>query len=276
MKYLLLTTAVVMMLLVGCNGKKGDAAVEQVGETHVTGTDSAQTEHSADTTALPSAVDGSFDDFVYSFMRNSHFQKQRIKFPLTNLVDGKDNPIAAAQWTFDPLYVHKDVYTMLFDDEKAVNGEKDTSIHEVTVEWVYLDQNRVKQYHFAKIDGRWLLVSLDTHSMDKNVNSDFFTFYRSFASNEDYQMKHIKNPFSFATYDSDTFQEIEGVLDVAQWPDFKPEMPAGVITNINYGQHYRKSGYRTLVITSASAGMSCTLSFKKSSGKWMLVRMETI
>lgn len=229
-----------------------------------------------DTVAPPAAADGLFDDFVYNFMRNREFQFSRIKFPLSNTVDGKAQPIDRSRWTFDPLYARSDMYTMLFDSEKSVGSEKDTTVHHVTVEWIYLKTDRVKQYHFSKERGAWMLTSIDTHTLKLDANYDFFNFYNRFSTDEHFQLKHISNPFDFKTFDSDTFQPIDGVLDVNQWPDFKPDLPHDIITNINYSQHYTDNGQRVLVITSPSAGMSCTLSFKKQRGVWRLVGMESI
>ena len=229
-----------------------------------------------DTTTPPPAADGLFDDFAYNFMRNKKFQYQRVKFPLPVTENGKTQTIGRESWKFDRLYAHQDVYTMLFDSEKSVNAEKSHKLKHVTVEFVYLVQKKVKQYTFDKLNGQWMLVGIDMHHLSKNQNSDFFGFYYRFANNLDFQTRHISNPFEYKTYDSDSFQEIDGVLDVAQWPDYKPELPQTYITNINYGQSYSNKKHRVLVITTPSAGMSCMLSFKKSNGKWMLVRMENI
>lgn len=276
MKYYLMIITSAILLLCACRGEKTENA-EQENVPGDSATDSLATDSLAtDSMEPPVAADGIFDDFMYNFMRNKKFQKKRIKFPLENLVDGKNKPIAERAWKFDPVYVHEDVYTMLFDDEKSVTSEKDTSVHHVVVEWVYLDKGRVKQYHFSKDKGQWRLVRLDTHDIGKNVNRDFFKFYSRFSVDAAFQMKHITNPFEFRTYDPDSFQPMDGLLDVEQWPDFKPDMPSGRITNINYGQHYSSNGQRVLVITSPSAGMSCMLSFKKQKGGWTLVRMESI
>ena len=274
MKGIFSTLFVLLILLAACNGKKESAVEEVVAETS---TDSVTSVEEQTVEEIPPvAADGLFDDFIYSFMRSKKFQLGRIKFPLRNVVDGKDRPIQKEDWIFDELYAKQDVYTMLFDNDKAISNEKDSAVHKVTVEWVYLVKGRVKQYQFLKENGLWCLVSLDEHSLENNPNNDFFSFYREFSSSEGFQMSHIENPFSFKTYDSDTFQEIDGLLDVAQWPDFKPEMPSEVITNINYAQRYPKNGRRVLVIASPSAGMSCTLSFEKKKGEWILVGMETI
>lgn len=276
MKYFLLMLVSTMLLFHSCRGDKAENAEAQGGEVDTLVGVAPVQQQGGDTIEPPAAADGLFDDFMYNFMRNKTFQMKRVRFPLEIRVDGKCSHIERNLWKFDPIYVREDVYTMLFDNEKSMKSEKDTSVHHVVVEWVYLDKGRVKQYHFAKNNGQWMLTALDTHDIEKNVNKDFFEFYRHFASDESYQMKHIANPFEFKTYDSDNFQEIDGVLDVAQWPDFKPLMPKGRITNINYGQKYKDDGHRVLVITSPSAGMSCTLSFRKQRGVWNLIRMESI
>lgn len=267
--------AIILLLLCSCNGKKAES-VDDVAAPIATVADTDSIARVEDAANPPTAADGFFDDFVYSFMHNRTFQKQRVAFPLRNVVDGKETFISKEEWTFDQLYAHNDTYTMLFENERSVENAKDTAIHSVTVEWVYLTQGRVKQYRFSKQCGQWMLVALDSHALEKNANCDFFSFYRQFSTDAAYQMKHISNPIAFKTYDTDTFQEIEGVLDVNQWPDFQPDMPTKVITNINYGQSYATNTQRVLVITSPSAGMSCTLTFKKKKGTWKLVGMESI
>lgn len=222
----------------------------------------------------PKAADGLFDDFIYSFMCNKRFQYERIIFPLKNVVDGVNQPIAKGSWKFDHLYEKQDVYTLVFDNSKSIKAEKDTSLHHVVFEWVYLTQRKVKQYVFDKMNGQWFLTALDTHKMSKNVNSDFYEFYAQFSSNHKYQSMHILNPFHFKTYDYENFQSIEGLLDVNQWPDYRPKLPSGTITNINYGQGYGNSRRRVLMICSQSGGMGCSLTFVRNGKTWMLERLE--
>lgn len=222
----------------------------------------------------PKAADGLFDDFIYSFMKNKRFQKERIRFPLRNVSDGLDKPIDREEWKYDPLYSNQEVYTTIFDSEKSVRAVKDTALHRVKVEWVYLKKKRVKQYLFEKVEGIWMLTGIDNHEMSKNANSDFYAFYSRFASDGKYQTAHIQNPFGFKTYDYDNFQSIEGLLEVAQWPDYRPELPKNVITNIDYGQDYASSGKRVLLLSGLSGGMNCTLTFVRQKGRWMLSRLE--
>lgn len=262
------------LLLIGCTGNRADDAQNQ---------DSVAVSAASDTDTLsieaempPTAADGLFDDFMYSFMRSRSFQTERIKFPLTVKTDGKTTTISKEQWKFDRLYSRNDVYTMLFDDEKSVGREKDSNVVHVVVEWIYLEKGRVKQYIFDKHNGCWMMTGMDSHPLAESKNKDFYDFYRRFSTDEGFQQKHIENPFAFKTYDFDTYQELEGVLDVAQWADYRPELPQKVITNINYEQTYTDNGNRVFVITSPSAGMSCTLHFKKKQSGWMLVGLENI
>ena len=228
----------------------------------------------ADTTMItpPKKADGLFDDFIYSFMRNPKFQTQRIKFPLAVTHNGRVTRMARKDWHYDRLFLKQDIYTVIFDSEASSKAEKDTSLDSVMVEWVYLSQHRVKQYAFHKLEGEWFLTGINEHPVSANVNSDFYEFYNRFSSHTDYQMKHVKNPLKFKTYDEDNFQPIEGILDVQQWPDFRPELPKGVITNINYGQHYADSRRRVLMICTPSGGMGCSLTFEKGSKGWMLTK----
>lgn len=268
---------VILLLLAGCGKKKNPTATVEA----PTAGRTADTTSASDTAMLtkpapPASVDRLFDDFIYSFMRDPAFQSERIVFPLANYVDGANSPIDKQQWKFDPLYSRNDIYTMIFDSERSVAREKDPKLQHVEVEWVYLKRGRVKQYVFDKKDGRWMLVQLNSQDIRRNSNSDFYTFFHRFATDTSYQMEHIENPFTFKTFDSDSFQEIEGLLDVAQWPDYCPTLPQDVMTNINYSQDYRGKSTRVLVLTSPSAGMSCTLIFKKKSARWMLVGFENI
>lgn len=59
-----------------------------------------------------------------------------------------------------------------------------------------------------------------------------------------------------------------------QWPDYRPDLPHGTITNICYGHSDTGSDTRILIISSLSGGMNCNLTFRKDSGEWMLVKME--
>ena len=230
-------------------------------------------------TAPPKAADGLFDDFIYVFMKDAAFQRQRISFPLKFVVKGKQQQVNSKEWKHDPLYLHRDVYTIITKSKKEEALEKDTLVRNVVVEWVNLSRKEVKQYHFVKNDGRWMLNLITLVGMDNHEDADFYAFYQRFAVSEAYQKKHLLNPFKFRTYDSDNFQTIDGLLDPEQWPDFRPTLPHDVITNIRYSPSHSleavsDSPRRTLQICSVSGGMGCSLTFVNKKGSWWLERLD--
>lgn len=260
-------------LLAACTSRKSDP-VQPKADPAPRQADTTAVSDSLASAHAPKGADGLFDDFIYVFMHDAAFQRSRVKFPLKNLENGKNRPIARADWTFDPLYSRLEIYTVLLDGEKGTAAEKDTALRHVTVEWVHLKEGRVKRYVFNKENGRWLLVAIDAHALAQNDNSDFYKFYHRFSTDMAYQARHIANPFEFHTYDPDTNRPLEGLLDAAQWPDFRPELPAGRIANINYGQGYANSRLRVFMICSVSGGMGCSLTFKKTGDQWRLERLD--
>lgn len=226
-------------------------------------------------TEAPKAADGLFDDFIYVFMRNPRFQLQRITFPLRVETAGKATQIERRDWKFNPLYARRDTYTLIFDSEAAAAAEKDTLISEATLEWVELQSRSVSQYVFSKKQGLWHLTRIAQHDIATDPNHLFLEFYRSFATSDRFQQQHISDPLRFKTYDADDFQNIEGVIDARQWPDFKPQLPHDIITNIRYGSHLpaAPSRQKVLMLCSQSGGMGCSLTFEQKGKSWQLTKL---
>ena len=264
-------TLLAVLLAASCKTDKPAPAAVNDKDTAVVASDTLP----ADTTMIapPKKADGLFDDFVYSFMRNPKYQKQRIKFPLLVNDHGKQQFIAANAWHYDKMYLRNEVYTIIFDSEASVKAEKDTSLDSVAVEWVYLKRREVKQYRFHRIQGEWFLTEIVKHALSENINSDFYLFYDKFASDHAFQLRHVNSTINFKTFDEDNFEPIEGVLDAQQWPDFRPELPQGTITNINYGQHYGNGNRRVLMVCTPSGGMGCSLTFQRKKSGWTLMKL---
>lgn len=261
-----------LLALIACTGKRTSDPTEPSADSLA----AARADSLArDSTALPpKAADGLFDDFIYSYMKSPRFQRERTVFPLPHEVDGKQTTIAASDWKHDALYARQDVYTMIFDSSAAMSAEKDTAVHSVVVEWIYLKRQRVKQYVFEKTDGQWQLTALREHALSTHDDADFYEFYNRFATQSAFRKAHIADPFSFVTHDDENFDDMEGVLDRSQWDDFAPALPHGTITNIHYGQATRNPRTRVLAICSQSGGMGSTLTFEKKRGGWMLKKLE--
>ena len=215
-----------------------------------------------------------FDDFIYLFMQDESLQLDRIKFPLTWRKDGKAYEVEKNAWAYDSIYLNQSESTWIVDGNHIDEEETLPSLHTATVEWIDLQKLNIKQYKFTRVDKQWILGEINEEHVADKTDEDFYVFYSRFVNDEEYQMKHIHNPFYFKTFDNDSNEEIKGWVAAEQWPAYRVYMPADKINNIVYGNEVPKSNYRTFIISSPSSGMNCNLIFKYVNHRWMLVRME--
>ncbi|RRD78501.1 DUF4348 domain-containing protein [Alloprevotella sp. OH1205_COT-284] len=274
---LFLSLLVLGMLFSACGKQEKKAFLPQEEETAdslVTDSLQVETTDSVSVEALPQKADELFDDFVFAFMKNKHFQKARILFPLPYQVNGKKQKIKAASWKFDPMYAKQENYTLLLDSRREEEKAKDTAIHHVVVEEFNLRTERIKKYIFQRKSSTWKLTEVIEGEVEESQNKDFYVFYRTFVSDKAFQQEHIANPLQFSTYDEDSFEKIKGFISSDQWNDFAPELPQNQLTNVLYGQQHKKSQLKILKISSLSGGLNSTLTFKRNNGKWTLIQLE--
>lgn len=222
----------------------------------------------------PKKADELFDDFAFAFMKNRKFQKARIEWPLTYIVNGREEKIQYSQWKYDSMYSRYEIYTLIFADTKGDKAAKDTTLCRVVVEELDLDTQQAKSYGFDRKNGEWMLTSLVNGPMEESENSDFYNFYHRFATDEDFQQAHITNPLPFSTFDDDEFKMVETSIDPSEFSECAPELPKSKITNILYGQKFKNSNLRILSLRAQASGMECQMVFKKSGSEWMLTRLE--
>ena len=110
---------------------------------------------------IPVTVDESFADFFYNFASDEKFQRSRILFPMPYYEGKEVKRISREAWKFDPLFSRQDAYTILFDKAEEMEMEKDTSLHSVQVEWIYLKEKRVKRYYFERKKDAWFLEAIN-------------------------------------------------------------------------------------------------------------------
>ena len=227
-------------------------------------------------TMVPRAADELFDDFFFNFIVNKKMQKSRIKFPLP-VVDGdKKEMIAKEEWKMDHFFMNQGYYTLIFDNHKQLNLLKDTSVSHVTVEKIYLDKKRVKQYVFGRENGLWQLNSIKLTDTYNVKNASFIDFYQKFANDTAFQIQHLCNPVAFTGPDpDDDFQQTEGVIPTDTRLAFSPEIPVKMIYNIVYGQNYTESNRKIFLIRGIANGLEIEMVFKRIGGKWMLQSLTT-
>ena len=268
---------VAFLFLVACGGRKEVGRIEEVPvvDSVLVKVDSVVADSMPVVEELPPrTADELFDDFIYAFMNGKRFQLSRISFPLKLKVDSIDSLLRRKHWEYTPLYANLDVYTMIFNHANEESIEKDTSVNNVFVDWIDLNTQRVKTFHFRRTQGFWKLSALEELAIDKASDHNFYTFYNAFVSDSLFQREHVSNNLKFLVYDEDSGEDIEGTLEVNQWYEFRPTLPTDVITNIIYGERPNDTDERILVLSSLSGGMNCKLHFKRVADAWMLIQFE--
>ena len=249
---MLAVLTIVCFTSVGCTDKKPAPAVDSAAaDTAVADTQAMDsTEKLIEETPMPKAADELFDDFLFNFAASRKLQMERIHFPLAVYRNDKlKKHIAKRHWKMEHFFMRQDYYTLIFDNHKQMNLMKDTTIDHVVIEKVFYSRKVVQQFLFNRINGQWMMTSINYKPMYQNMNSSFLKFYGSFATDTAFQSRHLHNPVKFTGPDpDDDFSTMTGEIEPETWPAFAPQLPHGMIYNIIYGQKYTESSQKIFVI----------------------------
>lgn len=275
---LLAVLTVVCFTSVGCSDKKPAQVHDSTSvDSVVADTQTVDsTEKLIEETPMPKAADELFDDFVFNFAANRKLQMKRVHFPLPVYHNDKlVKSIGKRAWKMEHFFMHQDYYTLIFDNQKQMNLVKDTAIDHVVVEKVFYAKKKVQQFLFNRINGEWMMTSINYKPMYSNMNASFLKFYGHFATDSAFLAKHLHNPVKFVGPDpDDDFSTMSGDIEPETWPAFAPQLPHGMIYNIIYGQKYAESNQKIFVIRGIANGMETILTFKRIHGKWMLIKLN--
>ena len=275
---LLAVLTVVCFTSVGCSDKKPAQVHDSTSVDSVIADTQAvdSTEKLIEETPMPKAADELFDDFVFNFAANRKLQMKRVHFPLPVYHNDKlVKSIGKRAWKMEHFFMHQDYYTLIFDNQKQMNLVKDTAIDHVVVEKVFYAKKKVQQFLFNRINGEWMMTSINYKPMYTNMNASFLKFYGKFATDSAFQAEHLHNPVKFVGPDpDDDFSTMSGDIEPETWPAFAPQLPHGMIYNIIYGQKYAESNQKIFVIRGIANGMETILTFKRVHGKWMLTKLN--
>lgn len=275
---MLAVLTIVCFTSVGCTDKKSAPAVDSTAaDTAVADTQAMDsTEKLIEETPMPKAADELFDDFLFNFAASRKLQKERIHFPLAVYRNDKlKKHIAKRHWKMEHFFMRQDYYTLIFDNRKQMNLMKDTTIDHVVIEKVFYSRKVVQQFLFNRINGQWMMTSINYKPMYQNMNASFLKFYGSFATDTAFQSRHLHNPVKFTGPDpDDDFSTMTGEIEPETWPAFAPQLPHGMIYNIIYGQKYTESSQKIFVIRGIANGMETRLTFKRIGGRWQLMKLE--
>ena len=275
---LMAVLTIICFTSVGCTDKKPTATQDSViADTAVADTQSMDsTEKLIEETPMPKAADELFDDFVFNFAANRKLQMKRIVFPLPVYHNGKlAKKIEKNHWKMEHFFMRQDYYTLIFDNKKQMNLVKDTTIDHVVIEKVFYHKKTVQQFLFNRINGQWMMTSINYKPMYQNMNGSFLKFYGKFATDSAFQAQHLHNPVKFTGPDpDDDFSTMTGDIEPETWPAFAPQLPHGMIYNIIYGQKYTESNQKIFVIRGIANGLETELTFRRIRGKWLLTKLD--
>jgi len=275
---LLALLTIVCFSSVGCTGKKPASDADTLAsDTTVADTQAMDsTEKLIEETPMPKAADELFDDFVFNFAANRKLQLSRVHFPLPVYRNEKVvKTIDKKHWKMEHFFMRQDYYTLIFDNQKQMNLVKDTTIDHVIVEKVFYHKKTVQQFLFNRINGQWMMTSINYKPMYSNKNASFLKFYGKFATDSTFQAEHLHNPVKFVGPDpDDDFSTMTGDIEPETWPAFAPKLPSSMIYNIIYGQKYNESNQKIFVIRGIANGLETELTFKRIGGKWMLTKLN--
>ena len=275
---LLAVLTVVCFTSVGCSDKKPAQVHDSTSVDSVIADTQAvdSTEKLIEETPMPKAADELFDDFVFNFAANRKLQMKRVHFPLPVYHNDKlVKSIGKRAWKMEHFFMHQDYYTLIFDNQKQMNLVKDTAIDHVVIEKVFYAKKKVQQFLFNRINGEWMMTSINYKPMYTNMNASFLKFYGKFATDSAFQAEHLHNPVKFVGPDpDDDFSTMSGDIEPETWPAFAPQLPHVMIYNIIYGQKYAESNQKIFVIRGIANGMETILTFKRVHGKWMLTKLN--
>lgn len=262
-----------------CNDKKPQVVDTTLVDSVVVDTSAADSsEEIIASSPMPKAADELFDDFVFNFAANRKLQRKRIVFPLKVYRNGRlVKEIKERQWQMEHFFMRQEYYTLIFDNERQMNLVKDTAVSHVIIEKIFFDKKMVQQFLFNRVDGQWMMESINYKPMFKNKNADFLRFYERFARDSVFQIESMADEVEFTAPDpNDDFSSINGIMMPQQWPDFKPGLiPKGNIYNIIYGQNYTESNKKIFVIRGIANGLEIEMTFRRIGEHWKLVKFNS-
>ncbi len=223
-----------------------------------------------------SLYDEYFDDFLYTFVHDSLYRRKRVRFPYTQIsVAGDTATLSAKEWNTDFSFMAQEFYTVMYNSLSEIDFFKSGEADTVIVERIDLDSLQLTTYHFAKRKGRWKMFQERNAYMQGSPLSDFLVFYRQFSTDSIFQLSSITQPLRISMLDGEEDMEmIEGTIDASQWFSFCPEVPAGIISNILYGQSYEVPERIVLQKCGQGNGYMEIFTFEKNDGHWRLTSYE--
>lgn len=233
--------------------------------------------HLFDEIEPPAAVDELFDDFLYNFIDDAHFQGQRIVYPLPCKTGDEEKKLTQQEWPQYDHFKNQELLSVIYEREQDFVLSKDTSMQSVAVEWIGLKSDEVEKFHFNRVENKWMLTEIDKKHRSEIPNGDFLNFYARFVADSIFQREALAEPVKVILTSEDGEEEPqEEHLNADEWFEMRQSLPlpTDAIVNVNYGQASISQNRKILMLQGLGNGMQMKFKFNKQDDGWKLMEME--
>ena len=225
----------------------------------------------------PVTVDALFDDFLFGFVDDPKFQRQRIQFPLLCRDGDEELRLSVDEWKQFNRFGLQDYFSVIYEREQDIELQKDTTLQNVEIEWIYLQKDCVERFDFSRINGKWQLTEIIKERREDTPNSDFLDFYIQFVADSTFQRHALSEPLKLLlTSEEDENDVHEESVSADEWFSMKSDLPLPTdeLVNIDYGQASVSLNRKTLMMCGLSNGLQMKFRFNKDSEGWKLIEIE--
>lgn len=263
------------ILFSACMGRKEEAEKEEGYVETDSAVRPADTLQLVEDAPVPVTADELFNDFFYTFVTDPRFQESRVCFPLRSS-GSRSHAVGRSEWGEKSPFGQAEYFSMIYDRDRDMSLQKDTTLRRVSVEWIYLNSGHAVSYNFRKQEGRWMLADYDEAPLSHSPHGGFMEFYARFSSDTLFQAESIRFPLRLVTRSEGDEEGGEMELTPDDWDRFREEMPlpAGVMTNINYGQPALSENRKILLVEGLSNSLFVKYKFDHTDGRWTLYEVE--
>lgn len=266
-------------LLMSCKDKKMTNVFDTEDEPEEDSVEAfiGDTLHLFDEIEPPAAVDELFDDFLYNFIDDAHFQGQRIVYPLPCKTGDEEEKLTQQEWQQYDHFKNQELLSVIYEREQDFVLSKDTSMQSVAVEWIGLKSDEVEKFHFNRVENKWMLTEIDKKHRSEIPNGDFLNFYARFVTDSTYQRGALAEPVKVILTSEDGEEEPqEEHLNADEWFEMRQSLPlpTDAIVNVNYGQASISQNRKILMLQGLGNGMQMKFKFNKQDDGWKLMEIE--
>lgn len=279
MKKILGTSAACACMLLSCTDPKmtNAFATEEEAEEDSAEVFVGDTLHLFEEEEPPEAADMLFSDFFFNFIDDARFQMERVAFPLPYKKGDEVEHLTRDEWKASNHFLDNDYYYVVYEREADLELQKDTTVHNVGVEWYHLADGYVEKCYFNRVKGKWMLTDIINKSISDTPNAGFMEFYTHFVTDTIFQRESVADPLRLVIRSNDVEDETEEKLvSPDEWMSMRADFPLEdkLFVNMNYGQTCISQNSKKLMLEGISNGEQTKFHFTKNGDEWKLVDVE--